>query len=79
MKPGGIHIGKVSLRLRGVTSQQARQRAGSLAREIAEAVGSQAAHIAPGRAGIGKLSVRVKSGGQDSNIAEQIRRQLAGE
>jgi hypothetical protein len=79
MNSGGIHIDKVSLRLRGVTSQQARQRAGSLAREIADAVGRQATHIAPGRAEIGKLSVRVRSDGKDSSIAEQIRRQLAGE
>jgi hypothetical protein len=79
MNSGGIHIGKVSLRMRGVTSQQAQVRAGSLAREIADAVGTHAARLAPGRAEIGKLSVRVRSDGKPSNIAEQIRRQLAGE
>lgn len=79
MNSGGIHIDKVSLRLRGVTSQQARGRAGSLASEIAKAVGGQAAHIAPGKTEIGKLSVRVGSGGKGSSIAEQIRRQLGGE
>jgi hypothetical protein len=79
MNSGGIHIDKVSLRMRGVTPQQAELRASSLAREIADAVGRHAAHLAPGRGKIGKLSVRVRSDGKSSSIAEQVRRQLAGE
>jgi hypothetical protein len=79
MNSGGIHIDKVSLRLRGVTPRQARQRAGSMAREIADAVGRQAGRIAPGRTQIGKLSVRLRTGGSNSDLTGQIRRQLGGE
>lgn len=79
MSSGSIHIDKISLRLRGVTPEQARQRAGSLAREIAQAMGKQAAHTAHGKTAIAKLSVQVNNQGKDSNLADQIRRQLAGE
>jgi hypothetical protein len=79
MKSGGIHIDKVSLRLRGATPERARRRAGSMAREIADAIGRQAAHIAPGKTEIGMLSVRLKANGKNSNLTEQIRRQLGGE
>ncbi|MGA2114835.1 MAG: hypothetical protein ABSH56_08810 [Bryobacteraceae bacterium] len=79
MNTGGIHIDKVSVRLRGVTPQQAGQRAGSIGREIADAVGRQAAHFASGKTEIGKLSVRLKSDGKNSDLSGQIRRQLGGE
>ncbi len=77
MKARGIHIGKVSLRLGGVTPQQARQRAGSIAGEIAEAVARESSRMTPGKTEIGGLSVRLRPDGAGPGIAEQIRKQLA--
>jgi hypothetical protein len=77
MKPRGIHIAKVSLRLGGMTPQQARRRAGSIAGEIAEAVARESSRMKRGKTEIGGLSVRLQPDGAGPGIAEQIRKQLA--
>jgi hypothetical protein len=79
MNSGGIRIGKVSLRLRGVTRQEAQQRAGSIAREIAGAVAREAARKTPGKAEIDQLSVRLRTGAGAPDITEQIRNQWSRE
>jgi hypothetical protein len=79
MNSGRIRIGKVSLRLRGVTRQEAQQRAGSIAREIAGAVAREAALKTPGKAEIGQLSVRLRPGTGAADIAGQIRNQWSRE
>ena len=79
MNSGGIRIGKVSVRLRGVARREAQERAGSIAREIAGAAAREGLRMAPGKKDIGRLSVRLKADGKGAGIAEQIRRQLAGE
>jgi len=38
MKPARIRVGKISVRLRGVTAREAEQRAASIAREVARAL-----------------------------------------
>ena len=79
MNSGGIRIEKLSVRLRGVTAQQARDRAGAIAREIAGAVAREGSSMPSGKREIGKLSVRVRADGKGNEITDQIRRQLAGE
>ena len=78
MSGGGIRIAKMSLRLRGVTPREAEQRVHSIAREIAHSLVRERAALPPGESEIGQLSVRVKTGGGGSGIAEQVRRQLGG-
>jgi hypothetical protein len=79
MNSGGIRIGKLSLRLRGVTPQQARERGGAVAREVAQAIAGERARMAPGKTDIARISVRMPAAGAGAGIAEQIRRQMAGE
>jgi hypothetical protein len=76
--PGSIRIANLSLRLRGVTPQQAEQRARSIAREIADSLAGGRASLQPGQTDIPQMIVRVKSGSGGSGIAEQVRGQLAG-
>jgi|CZKX01.1.fsa_nt_gi hypothetical protein len=76
MSANEIRIEKMSLRLRGVTPQQAEQRARSIAHEIADSLVRERALLAPGQAEFRGLSVRVKSGGGGLGIGEQLRQQL---
>jgi hypothetical protein len=79
MKSRAIHIAKISLRLRGVSPDQARQRAGSIAGDLAQAVGRAASQMKSQKTEIPRLSVRLKNSRGESDMAEQIRRQLAGD
>jgi len=76
LKQRGVRIDQISLRMGGgVSPQQARQRAGSMAHQIARAV-AQARVFAGGRTAIERLSVRVREGASDAEIAAQIAEQL---
>ena len=75
MNPGGIRIGRMSVRMRGVAARDAERFAGSIAREVAHAV----AEHSSGKAEIGSLKVRLRADGKGEGIGEQIRRQLRGE
>jgi hypothetical protein len=75
MNSGGIRIGRMGVRMRGVTPREAERRAGSIAQEVARAV----AEHSTGRAAIGSLKVRLRADGRGESIGEQIRRQLVGE
>jgi hypothetical protein len=73
MNRGGVRIGKMSLRLRGVTAQEARLRADSIAREVARAVAAESALPSAGKSHTGRLSVRLRAEGTTHNLGEQIR------
>lgn len=79
MNSGGIHIQKVSLRLRGVTPQQARERGSAIAGQIADAVVRERSRMAGGKSEIAGLAVRLRVDGKGPGVAEQIREQLARE
>ena len=63
MNSGGIRIGKVTLRLRGVKPAQAEERAGSIAREIARRLAAPGA-LPAGQSEIPSLSLRLPPGGR---------------
>lgn len=77
MKSSRIHVQSVSVRLRGATPAQARQRAGAIAQEIAQALAGQAS-ASPRNREITKLSVRLPAAGK-ADVAAQIRSQWSGE
>ncbi len=77
MNSGGIHIQKVSLRLRGVTPQQARERGGSIAAQIADALAREGSRPGQGKREIAGLAVRLRADGKGPGVAEQIRKQMA--
>lgn len=77
MNPGQVRIEKLSLRMRGVTPQQARQRAGAIARDIARAIRENASQLS-GTTTIPCLALRIEPG-KASGIDQQIRAQWSGE
>jgi hypothetical protein len=72
MKSRAIKIEKVSLRLRGVTPEQAHQRAVLIAGEIAHAA---AREQTPTQTEVPRLSLRLRADGKGPGVAEQIHRQ----
>jgi hypothetical protein len=76
MNPGQVRIEKLSLRMRGVTPQQARQRADSIARDIARAIRENASLLSATTT-IPRLAIRVAAGGKTPGIDQQIRAQLS--
>lgn len=69
-----VHVGKVSVKLRGATAEQARQRAGAIAQQIGQALAGQTFEK---NREIAKLSVRVPARGE-ADVAAQIRGQWSG-
>lgn len=75
MNSGGIRVGKMSVRMRGVTLREAERRAGSIASEVAHALAEHSA----GKAEIASLKLRLRADGKGESIGEQLRRQLGRE
>jgi hypothetical protein len=78
MSSGGIHIGRVSLRVKGVTQQQARKMADSIGWEIAHAVARESPRGADGETKIPGFSLQLKANKTGAGIAEQVRKQWNG-
>jgi hypothetical protein len=78
MSSRGIHIGKVSLRLKGVTQQRARQMADAIGREIAQGLAQESPRLAHGKTEIAGFSLRLEANKKGPGIVEQIRKQWDG-
>ncbi len=72
----GIRIGKMAVRLSGLTAREAGQRAGSIAREIARSLAADRELASRGRIAMDRLRLRIPAGAAAGDIPRQIRGQL---